>query len=718
MDRQALIERLMATFLEELEEYVRAFDRDLLAFEKTEAESERRDLLTTLFRTAHSLKGAARVVEQKPIETAAHYLEEILAAARANPPMLDRGMLQVLFASADALKDAAWRLREKRNLDGSAVASLLPRLVQSTSSPSERAETAAAPVAPPEPRQQPAVIRESPVIAVAADKIGSLIDRGGEMLIARRRIAGHADAVMSLRGDVRSWQSEWRRQRNGGTAADHEHEARLKWFERELDRLGSVIEQDHRRLAQASAPLEAELLILRMIPFARATEGLDRAVRDLASDLGREADFIVEGGDVAIDRSILEALRAPLMQLVRNAVSHGIEPPAQRASKPVRGTVRVSAALRGSRVEIVVADDGRGLDLEAVRRRAGALGLEIPASDEEAAQLIFWPGLSTAPAITGTAGRGVGLDIVKSRVQAIHGTIDVDSIAGIQTTFTISVPLTLTSIRAILVNAGGHTFALETAGVARLFRMERSQIRRVEGREVVAAEDALLPLVNLGVLLGLKAPDVETEWVFAAVVQDGRNAAAFAVDELLSEQEIVVKNLGRRVGSVRKVAGTTLLPDGRLALILNAAELLEAVRDHSAAFRSLPKAPAAGTKRKRRLLVVDDSVTTRALQKSILESAGFEVIAASDGEEAWRLLRGELPDLVISDIEMPRMDGFELTETIRRSPRHRKLPVVLLTALSRDSDKARGLEAGADAYLIKSAFDQSTLLQTIAQLLG
>ena len=432
--------------------------------------------------------------------------------------------------------------------------------------------------------------------------------------------------------------------------------------------------------------------------------------------------LILEGGDVEMDRAILDGLSDPLRHLVRNALDHGIEPPAGRrtAGKPERGRVMVSAELRGGGVEVAVEDDGRGVDLAAVREQARKKKIAEPEDERDLARLIFAPGFTTARIITGVSGRGIGLDIVRSRVDALHGSVDFSFEPGRGCRFVLSLPLTLTTLRALFVEAGGQIYALPAASVRQLARVLPSNIDSVEGREVLKLGGAPVPVVSLaGLLGGREAPTRPAGWkVPAVVLGSGPDRTAFAVDELLSEQEIVVKSLGPRL-RVRSVAGVTVLPTGRLALILNASSLIESARSRAAGTPALREALASSRtpERRRRLLVAEDSVTTRTLVKSILEAENFEVAVAADGLEAWHVLQDQEVDLVVSDIDMPRMDGFTLTEAIRSSKRLREVPIVLVTALESDKDKERGMNAGADAYLVKSAFDQRVLLETIRQLL-
>jgi len=456
--------------------------------------------------------------------------------------------------------------------------------------------------------------------------------------------------------------------------------------------------------------------------------GVGRAARDAARAAGKDVALTVEGGDVELDRSVLEWLKAPLVHLVTNAVGHGVEAPAARAEagKPPAGRVKVTAALRGDQVEVVVDDDGGGLDAEALRAAARSRGYDERADPRALADLIFQPGFSTAAAVTHVSGRGVGLDVVKSRVEGLLGTIGVETEPGRGTRFTLTVPLTLTALRALLVRAGGETFALGTAAVRRLTRVGPADLHPVGGRPTLVQGGRPIPLVTLAEALGLPATpataparpgDPPPAKRPAVVVAAGDRLVAFLVDELVAEQEIIIKTLGPRVRRVRNLSGATILPSGRVALVLNAVSLVRDAMARGPAAAVPDPAAARTPPARRRLLVVDDSLTTRTLEQSILEAAGYEVATAVDGEDGWRVLNQRGADLLVTDVDMPRMDGFALCEAVRASPRFARLPVVLFSSRGDDGDKARGNEVGADAYIVKGTFDQKELLATVAQLL-
>ena len=585
--------------------------------------------------------------------------------------------------------------------------------------------------------------RAGTTVRVASEKLDSLLAQSGELLVARRRVELRGAGVEGLREWVTAWRAEWRRaekpmlkflgdDRPEGlsrpatrlpsrvTTVLEETGRRLKQLETELDQLATGVASDGRVLRTACDALDEQIYQVRMLPFAEACGGLERAIRDLARSSGKDVALVLRGADVEVDRSVLENLKAPLLHLVRNAVDHGIERPDERraAGKPVRATITVSAALRGDRVEVVVADDGRGFDVDRIRTKLRAKGISVPEDEREVARLAFLPGISTAAMVTDVSGRGVGLDVVQNGIESLHGSVDVTFRAGAGTSFALTVPLTLTTIRCVLVAAGGSTYAVATTSVAQFLRFRRGDVRSVAGREVLLLGESPIPVASLAETLGQPRPVAVPpgDKTSAVILTAGEQKVAFVVDQFLTEQEVLVKSLGTRLRRMRHLTGATLLATGQVALVLNAASVIRTAQGQTPR-RFVSDADQPVRQQRWRLLVVEDSLTTRTLMKSILEAAGYEISVAVDGEQAWRLL-GEKPvDLVVTDVEMPRMDGFQLTAAIRGAEPLAELPVVLVTSRGSDADKRRGIEVGANAYLVKSGFDQENLLQTIRQLL-
>jgi two-component system, chemotaxis family, sensor kinase CheA len=691
---------LQALFLEELDERLRDFDADLEKLEATADETERVAIVNRLFRGAHSLKGAASTVGAASIESVCHQLEDFLGELRDGRVIFIAGHADVLLETTAALR-AAGRDLAKGKPGVPIVADLAERL----------ASPAAPPPAPPPP-QRPPPASEAPTAAVlpplrdrtlrvASEKIDALLQQSGELISARMR----SDM---LRSEIATAADLAHRIRRGTPDADA-----LGALERTLDHIAASADLDRVALESTTNELDAGLRELRMVPFASVCEGLDRIVAEAAAS-GKSIAFEIDGGEIGLDRTIVDRVRDPLVHLVRNAVDHGIEIPQRRidAGKPARGTIRLSAAVHGGHVQVIVSDDGRGMDDAELRKRARERGVDVAGVD--AAVLAFLPGISTATVVTGRSGRGVGLDAVRSEIEAVRGTVSVSSTPNRGTRFTLLLPFTLMTLRVILFHADGQALAINAGWVQRFVRIEPHRVQNVGGRSLLHVGDETIPLVSLGEVLNGPAQRPEPR---AAIVVDALGSSlAFAVDELLEERDLVFRSLGARLSGVRHVSGAAILGDGSIALILRGTAL--ATDALALARRARPTrvaAPEAGAPK--RVLLVDDSVTTRALERSILEAAGYDVVTAPDGQAAWQILSGdEDVDVVVSDVDMPHMDGFTLAETIRRSNRRRELPVILVTARDNDADRQRGLQAGADAYIVKSGFRQETLLDAIAEL--
>jgi two-component system chemotaxis sensor kinase CheA len=727
MNKDQLAARLLATFVAELEEQIRAMNADLLALEATPTDAER---LRSVFRVAHTLKGAARAAGVPPVEQACHALETLLAEARDGRLSLGPAEFALLFSAADALGDAGKRLKEGRTLNDAPIATLRDRLQGGEPGKRRSAKTSAAPMppAPPSTRE-----RGDGQVRVEATQLDALLAATGQLFVTSSRVASRPAELEAFHDAAARSATEWQRtgrrlrlalERSGAPSAlihaVNGLDENLRHLLHDAGRLAAGAADDARALAQATDEVADRVRRLRMRPFNEACEALPRVVRDLATTAGKSVDLEVLGGEVAADRAVLDGVREAVLQLVRNAVDHGVEPPAERArtSKPERGKVTVTAALRGDRLTITVADDGAGLDVPAIRAELERRGLGAPADERELVRALFEGGLSTRTEATAISGRGVGLDVVRAAAERIRGSVRVDWVPGRGTTFTLECPPTLATIRALLATVGPQLFAFPTTHVERLLRVRPEEIKHAEGRDVITTAAAPVPLVALARLLPPLVARPVAGPLAVVLLRAGERRLAVAVDELVAEQDVVLRPLSRGRQPLLYVSGAAILGTGRLALVVNPAAIVAAGLG-LAAGPGLTIADATPAGRvKRRILVVDDSITTRTLEQSVLEAAGYDVLTAVDGADGWKLLQERGADLVVTDVEMPRMDGFALCEAIRSSKRFKELPVVLVTALETPEHRARGLEAGADAYLGKSSFDQQHLLDTIIQLLG
>jgi len=468
--------------------------------------------------------------------------------------------------------------------------------------------------------------------------------------------------------------------------------------------------------------LREDVRDLRMVPAESVLKPFVLTVRELARDLDKRVELVLEGERLEMDRAILDALRDPLIHLLRNAVDHGIEAPTQRRlmGKAETGLITLRLEREGQSVVITVSDDGAGVDSTRVRGRIRELGL---ASEEEVAALssralldyLFRPGFSTRSVVSDVSGRGVGLDVVQVNLQALGGRIVVETELNGGTRFRLCLPLTLASDHGLLVRAAGQVFALPSLYVQRILELKPARILEVSGSQAVTVDDTPVPLRDLASLLGHSGTlDDYAELINVVVIQRGWQRVALRVDHVLGEREMVVKPLAPPLVAVRHIAGGTLGRDGDILLVLAVGDLLASAL--GAGGRVVPHAHAEARPAPR-ILVADDSITTRTLEQSILENAGYRVQVVADGEQAWEALHNGSFDLLITDVEMPELDGFELTRRIRGDSLLADLPVVIVTSLGSEEHRRRGLEVRADAYVVKSSFETRELLEVVGQLL-
>ncbi|MEA3465211.1 MAG: response regulator, partial [Thermodesulfobacteriota bacterium] len=490
-----------------------------------------------------------------------------------------------------------------------------------------------------------------------------------------------------------------------------------------VSRLKQSLFQDKAAVDTMVEELLDDVKEIIMVPFSNVAASFPRMLRDISRSQAKQVEFIVRGEDVELDKRILEKIVSPLTHLLRNAVDHGIELPQERlrAGKEAGGRVEISLSrTKGGRVEIRISDDGRGIDPQRLRDKAVAQGVMTQEmvdklSHDEALALIFNSGLSTSAILTEISGRGLGMAIVKDEVEKLGGHVHVETTIDKGSCFKLHLPVSLSVFRGILVHVRGHNLVLPTTAVERVIKVARTAIKTVENREVIVVDGVNLALVEMGDILSIaEMPITQGDYLQIAVVRDAEQRLGFVVDAVDGEYELLVKGLGHHLQGLRFFSGASVLGDGRVVPILDPRDLLVAPRD-GGAIRSIKDAGAG--RMVKRILVVDDSITSRMLIKNILEAAGYQVVSAIDGVDAYDKVVESSFDLVVSDVEMPRMDGFELTTRIRATESVAPIPVILVTSLETNEDKEKGIDAGANAYIVKRSFDQTNLLDTVKRLL-
>lgn len=709
-DKSKFIEQFKAETLERIQ----ALNLGLVKLEKMPQDPE---LLGEMMREAHSIKGAARMMGYKRITDITHKMEDGLQRAVNGEVLLHKGCFNVLFKCLDAI---ASLLEDKVTWEDTGInrsfAEDLCALVDKTFScqaadiadvSAKSQEQEGLRLSVPGSVQAAAGIPESgdrrsdPEESIRVDlkKLNRLINLSGELLISKihleelsKGLLDRAEAQMEANPVV------------AGLIMD------LTKVTAQMDTLTENIQE--------------EMVKVRMLPVGHLFNTFPRAMRDLALEKGKELDFVIEGQETQLDKAILDDMRLPMMHLLRNCVDHGIEMPEERKQKgkPSFGRITLTAKQEGSQIVITVADDGRGIDVAKVKAHAVAKGLissesirEMP--DEQVFQLLFTPGFSTQEEVSEISGRGVGLDVVRDMVTKLKGMVEVRSDLSQGARFIIRLPLTLAITESLLVVAGSDTFAIPVDAVIETLRISLNDIKTVEKtKAVITVRGYILPVVKLHDIFGLPAKGIfEKNFFPVVIVQSVEKRIGILVDELLGRQAIIGKSLGDPLKRVKHIAGATVLGSGEVVLLLDVPSVIHS--EERGMVRTLAAKPkiVAG---KKTILLAEDVLTTAMLEKNILESVGYAVVIARDGKEALEKAAHEKFDLVVTDVLMPRMDGFELVTRLRLDKHYKETPIIVVTTRESDEDKRKGMEAGANAYILKSDFTSENLLETIGRLLG
>src|SRR5947209_1788407 len=708
---------LLATFRAEVEERIASLQAGLLVLE---THPSPRQVVAGLFRDAHTVKGSARMLGLAGVLQVAHRCEDVLGALRDGRFVVRRDIIDLLLASCDGIISAL------PGVDEPVPDEHLVALADALGQVLEGVDPVVVPQWTPEQHadddDDSGRVRSSESVRVATAKVYELLDVVGEAELDARRVERASAELDLLTGE----QTKWLRLLRQAGVGSIDGEAALA-----LNRLLSVgdellnatrelrelVDGAHGRLAQ----VRDGAMSLAMVPIRRVVAGLPRVVRDIAAETGKQAQLVLVGEDVELDKKVLDGVSDALKHLVVNAVDHGCESPEHRlaAGKPAQATVTVAARAAGGTVVIEVSDDGAGIDEEALRTQALARGLIADATLTGPAlwQVLFLPAFSTAAEVTETSGRGVGLDVVRTAVESLGGTGDLRSTPGEGTTFVLTLPVTLGVLRCLLARIGDERYAIPVPGVVESLSLKDADVHTLAGKPVVVRHGMTLPLLDLGAALDVPG---EREAGVAVVVRHADRQVAWAVDKLDGELELVVKDLGPFLGRLPLVSGATIDGDGSVVCLVDLRELA------GEASLATPVVAASGNAverptpvaRKARVLVVEDSVGVRELERVILEGACYDVVTAVDGLDGAARLKGDPADLVVSDVEMPGMDGYTLTRTIRRTRGWEQVPVVIMTSRGSEEDQRAGLDAGASAYLLKTEFDQNQLVETVRRLIG
>ncbi|WP_296271594.1 hybrid sensor histidine kinase/response regulator [Pseudomonas sp. UBA6323] len=740
---------LLDLFRLEAEAQKQVLDTGLLVLERDPANAGQ---LEACMRAAHSLKGAARIVGLDNGVQVAHAMEDLLVAAQ-------EGLLRLLPDHIDALlqgSDLLLRIGQAQQDEElqARVESITARLqmLLGNAVPALRAQPENSPVLAQEnaERRQPEVPvalsaqvaesssdeRTSRVLRVSAERFDHLIDLSGKSLVEFQRTKPLNDSLHRLKRQQESARRTLETLREHLLGSDLDSTAQALFSESRnllIDCQQQL--QAHQELfddfvwygGQRTQQLYDLALASRMRPFADVLAGQTRMLRDLGRSLGKQVRLEIEGETTQVDRDVLERLEAPLTHLLRNAVDHGIEPPALRArkGKPEEGVVQLRARHHAGMLVLEVGDDGAGVDLErvgqaVVKRRFATAEQVQQMTEEELLAFLFLPGFSMTQQVTEVSGRGVGLDVVQHEIRRMRGNVRLLQRPDQGCLFHLELPLTLSVVRALVVTIGGEAYAFPLAQIERMLRLPRSAIVQLEGRQHFWLEDEHVGLISAAQLLQCNEKQGDDDSIPIVLIRDREQYHGLAVEAFLGEFTLVLMPLDARLGKVRDIAAGALLHDGTPVLILDVDDLLNSVGKLLGAghLERVDHASHARQAISKRVLVVDDSLTVRELERKLLLSRGYQVAVAVDGMDGWNALRAEPFDLLITDIDMPRMDGIELVTQVRQDPRLRSLPVMVVSYKDREEDRRRGLEAGADYYLAKASFHDEALLDAVQTLIG
>ncbi|MBC3373784.1 hybrid sensor histidine kinase/response regulator [Pseudomonas sp. SWRI92] len=740
---------LLELFSLEAEAQTQVLSAGLLALERDPTQA---DHLESCMRAAHSLKGAARIVGVDAGVSVAHVMEDCLVSAQERRLVLRAEHIDALLQGTDLLTRIATPGNSVGAEDVEAYVALLGRLLDPAATPAptvvspkddlsaepialEMAEPASTEPAGPPTKKKRVTEEGERVLRVTAGRLNSLLDLSSKSLVETQRLKPWLATMLRLK-----------RQQGNGLRALEDLNVHLKDHVLSLqaqEALGDarrLLAETQQLLAQEIAELDEfawqasqraqvlydTALACRMRPFADVLSGQARMVRDLGRSLGKQVRLEIEGEKTQVDRDVLEKLEAPLTHLLRNAVDHGIETPEQRvlAGKPAEGLIRLRASHQAGLLVLELADDGAGVDLERVRRSVVARGLSpehtaASLSEEELLAFLFLPGFSLRDKVTEVSGRGVGLDAVQHMVRQLRGAVVLEQTAGQGSRFHLEVPLTLSVVRSLVVEVGGEAYAFPLAHIERMCDLAPEDIVQVEGRQHFWHEGRHVGLVAATQLLNRPATPNSDQTLKVVVIREREVIYGVAVERFIGERTLVVLPLDERLGKVQDISAGALLDDGSVVLIVDVEDLLRSVEKLLDAGRleRIARRNEAQSPRKR-ILVVDDSLTVRELERKLLLNRGYDVAVAVDGMDGWNALRAENFDLLITDIDMPRMDGIELVSLLRRDSRLQSLPVMVVSYKDREEDRRRGLDAGADYYLAKASFHDDALLDAVVELIG
>ncbi len=731
----ANIREYLPSFIESAREHIDAINQGLLHLEKEGSGDF--ESLSSISKNAHSLKGAAMTMGLANITSLCHHMEDIIREIREQRMALGPETFDILFHANDVISAMVERLSHSPVEDTTQLNGLLERMEALLPAPGE-------PLASRPIQKNMTKINETPLgktgyntVRVPTEKVDRFLNIAVELVILRNRMQilleqlGMAGASrkkeQKLLRVIKEDLSDTSVSQTPFHSALQELVLQKQHGHQIIEQFSENFQESLEVLNQLVTETQQLVMDIRMLPVSMLFDAFSRPVRDLARQKNKKVELIIQGEDTRIDKRAIEELSDPLMHLLRNAIDHGIESPEERkeGSKEETGTIILRAFQDIDKVIIEIMDDGRGIDKEQIKMKAMEKGFLSQDEakrllDDEVFDLLFLQGFSTAAMVTELSGRGIGMEVVKDNVEKLNGSVEITSVPGEKTKITISLPQTLATTRAFLVRCSGYTLAIPVFSALQVLRVSPDSILTAKGREAVYVNGEIVPCARLDLTLSFTKPEKENTHgkLSLILLRHSGKKIAFQVDEVVGVEEIVVRNLGTHLRRLPAFSGSSILGTGEITLIIDVPRLFTTAQIRAGNIFLERSASSERKEVRQRILLVEDQMTTRLLEKSILEASGFEVETAVDGLEAINRLEINQYDLVITDVQMPRMDGFTLTATLKNDDRFSHLPVIIVTSLESEAEKTQGLQAGADAFLLKKSFNQELLIQTIKTLIG
>jgi two-component system chemotaxis sensor kinase CheA len=690
-------------FLREADEHLEALRKGFITLEK-EGVSDAQ--LNELLRSAHTLKGSANMVDLTELAGVAHRMEDLLKDLQSGKQEFSSDLVDVLLVATDAIEALMTQAQS-----GGGISVNVDTVVKALKTGSISDDQKEADIA----QDYQGVERRTSVRA-SVERLDQLVNRMGEILLSQKMMVARQQQMTNLLSQM---------DRSLGLLRSRSDDHSLQVLRSSMVSLINDFERDRLQFGYQAEDVYQRTMELRLLPLATITDDFERSLRNLARNLKKEVNFTVQGQEVELDRNMLDAVKPILLHVLNNAIDHGIEDPDTRVrlGKPKAGQVALQAQYEGSFIQISVRDDGQGLDPEKIRTTAVKRGIMSPEaaaamSEDAVIYLVFEPGFSTREFITDVSGRGVGLDVVKANLDQVKGDLTLHSRVGIGTELVLRLPLSMAIFTGLMVDCCGETFVFPQHYVAEVLRVAPRDILEEMGREVVRLRDVSIPLCSLAQILEQEQSVNAAKRMTVLVLKFREQTIGLLVDRTIGLQEVVVKDLGCQLKSLNYFSGATILGDGTPALIISVADLFAAGQGRQAMLLRRAYENEQKKAKRGRILVVDDSITTRTMEKNILETNYYEVVVAVSGFDALEKLNTGRFDLMVSDVEMPGMTGFELTKKVRQREDTRDMPVIIVSSLSSDEHRRLGMDAGAQAYIVKGSFQQGVLLDTVETLIS